>query len=124
MTGVTEEHSKITDQVAADPIQVAAIHDKDDRMPVTHHLKCWPEFFDAIAKGQKRHDLRRTCDRDFRAGDRLLLGEFNPRVKTYTGRTQSVEVTYVTSALQPCALSGMALNSDFCILSIVLIPAI
>lgn len=108
----------MTEQVAADPIQ-ATIRDESDRAPVTHQLKCWPEFFDAIAEGRKRHDLRRAYDRDFRVGDRLLLGEFDPRAATYTGRTQLVEVTYVTSALQPCALSEMALSPDFCILSIV-----
>jgi hypothetical protein len=89
-----------------------------DRAPLTHELKCWPEFFDAIADGRKRHDLRRSTDRDFRVGDILQLREFDPSSDFYTGRSQAVRVTYVTSADLPCALSGEALSRDFCILSI------
>ena len=29
-----------------------------ERGPIVHDLKCWPEFYDAIAAGEKRHDLR------------------------------------------------------------------
>jgi len=89
-----------------------------DREQIVHELKCWPQFFEAIAKGQKRHDVRRADDRDFRVGDRLRLREFDPQSQCYTGREQTVRVTYITSAKQPCALSECALNPDFCILSI------
>lgn len=91
---------------------------RTDRDAQVHSLKCWPQFFDAIAEGRKRHDLRRAHDRDFRAGDELLLCEYDPTARSYTGRRQRVKVTYVTSALQPCALSELALSPDFCILSI------
>ncbi len=87
--------------------------------PIAHELKCWPQFFEAIAEGRKRHDLRRADDRDFHVGDRLRLREFEPEAQQYTGREQVVEVTYKTSAEQPCALSNSALHPDFCILSIV-----
>ncbi len=93
-----------------------------DRGPVTHDLKCWPEFFDSIAAGQKRHDLRRATDRDFRVDDRLRLHEFDPARDAYTGSNLLVRITYVTSAERPCALSEEALNPDFCILSIVATP--
>jgi hypothetical protein len=93
------------------------------RPPLVHELKCWPQFFQAIADGEKRHDLRRATDRDFRVGDRLRLCEFDPDAKQYTGREQTVAVTYVTSADQPCALSEGALHPDFCILSIVPVQA-
>ena len=86
--------------------------------PVIHELKCWPQFFEAIATGRKRHDLRRADDRQFHVGDRLRLREFDPHSQSYTGREQTVEVTYITSAEQPCALSKGALDPDFCILSI------
>jgi hypothetical protein len=88
------------------------------RAPVVHELKCWPVFFDAIAAGRKRHDLRRISDRDFRVGDRMRLREFDPKAERYTGREQIVEITYLTSAEQPCALSRGALHNDFCVLSI------
>lgn len=88
------------------------------RKALTHELKCWPKFFNAIARGDKRHDLRRAADRNFRPGDQLLLREFDPESAAYTGRSQAVVVTYVTSADMPCALSEQALHPDFCILSI------
>ncbi len=87
----------------------------------THELKCWPEFFAAIAAGEKRHDLRRAHDRHFAVGDMLLLREFDPRAERYTGREQRVAVTYITSAEKRCALSDVALHPDFCILSITLL---
>ena len=83
-----------------------------------HELKCWPQFFNAIVEGRKRHDLRRSYDRDFEVGDKLRLREFSPVDREYTGRVHMVEVTYVTSADLPCALSGDALHPDYCILSI------
>jgi hypothetical protein len=88
------------------------------RLSITHELKCWPKFFEPISAGLKRHDLRRSKDRDFRVGDRLLLREFDPDCAAYTGRSQMVEITFITSAGEPCALSEEALNPDFCILSI------
>ena len=91
------------------------------RAPKEHGLKCWPQFFEAIAAGRKRHDLRRAHDRDFQVGDTLRLLEFDPQANCYTGREQVVEVTYITSAEQPCALSDGALHPDYCILSIALL---
>jgi hypothetical protein len=83
-----------------------------------HKLKCWTKFFDPIHRGEKRHDLRRATDRNFRIGDHLMLQEFDPEANRYTGRNQLVEITYITSSEEPCALSEIALNPDFCILSI------
>lgn len=96
----------------------AIVSSKLQREPVAHDLKCWPQFFEAIAAGRKRHDLRRAYDRDFRVGDRLKLREFDPETERYTGQEQTVEITYITSAEQACALSEEALNPDYCILSI------
>jgi hypothetical protein len=87
---------------------------------VTHRLKCWPEFFGPIKAGLKTHDLRRADDRDFSVGDRMLLEEYDPESRSYTGRTVLVQITYITSADLPCALSQDALHPDFCILSIAL----
>ena len=90
---------------------------KKVRLP-DHTLKCWPQFFNEIKAGRKKHDLRRNYDRHFQVGDRLLLREFDPRSEQYTGRSIAVEVTYITSTELPCALSKDALHPDFCILSI------
>jgi hypothetical protein len=86
----------------------------------THRLKCWPEFFDPIRRGLKTHDLRRADDRAFSVGDRMLLEEYDPEARSYTGRSVTVRITYITSADIPCALSQDALHPNFCILSITL----
>lgn len=103
------------------PISSNSRNDQDTARtanPATHRLKCWPEFFQAILDGRKMHDLRRCDDRHFSIGDRLELREFDPKTERYSGRELTVEVTYVTSAEVPCALSAQALDRNFCILSI------
>jgi hypothetical protein len=85
---------------------------------MTHELKCWPQFFQAIVEGRKTHDLRRADDRTFRVHDMIRLREFDPRVSRYTGREFMVEITYITSADFRCALSDQALDPAYCILSI------
>jgi hypothetical protein len=60
----------------------------------------------------------RHNDRDFRVGDLLRLREFDPTSQQYSGRELFVEVTYITSADVPCAISRRALHADFAILSI------
>lgn len=89
-----------------------------DRGPVVHELKCWPQLFEAIKEDRKRHDLRRADDREFRVGDLLKLREFDPQSERYTGREQTVRITYITSTEHPCALSESAIDPNFCILSI------
>lgn len=61
---------------------------------MTHDLKIWPEYFEAIRTGIKTFELR-VKDRDYRVGDTLLLREWNPKTHDYTGRTATVEVTYM-----------------------------
>jgi Domain of unknown function (DUF3850) len=82
-----------------------------------HHLKSWPDFFQPIKLGRRTHELRRN-DRHFIVGDVLVLHEFDPKANCYTGEQCQVEITSMTSFAQPCAVSGEALNPDFCILSI------
>lgn len=65
----------------------------DDFM--THELKTWPEYFEAVANGLKRFELRDSSDRDFKVGDKLRLEEWIPATKTYTGRYVTVRVLYV-----------------------------
>jgi len=83
-----------------------------------HSLKSWPKFFDPISAGLRMHELRRN-DRDFRVGDRIELREFDPEMNLYTGRKCLVMITSITSAGEPCAVSEIALDKDFCILSVV-----
>lgn len=88
------------------------------RAPVEHRVKSWPDLFEATLSGDKKHDMRRSSDRDYKVGDWLRLCEFDPITKRYSGRELRVRITYVTSAEFPCALSGDGLRDGYCILSL------
>ena len=84
-----------------------------------HELKTWPDSFEAVILGEKRHEFRMDDGRGFEVGDELCLREFAPckkcagsgRVRDYnesedcgcpkpygryTGDVCRVKVTYVT----------------------------
>lgn len=63
---------------------VADAAPKEPRPSKLHVLKCWPKFFKAIVSGEKTFELRKN-DRDFRVEDTLLLMEYDPETKEYTG---------------------------------------
>lgn len=48
-----------------------------------HELKTWPEFFDAVKRGEKTFEVRRD-DRGFQVGDTLRLVRWQP-AKGYAG---------------------------------------
>lgn len=48
--------------------------------------KTWPELFQKILEGKKNTDVR-LADFDVKEGDVLVLEEYNPKTKKYTGRT-------------------------------------
>ncbi len=83
----------------------------------THTVKSWIEFFEPISRGEKVHELR-FDDRNYQVGDVLSLQEYDPHASKYTGRTLKVQITYLTSAERPCAMSNAGLNKGFVILSI------
>lgn len=56
--------------------------------------KVWPEYFQAILDGKKKFELR-IADFECNVGDTLLLREWDPEIKDYTGREIKKEVTYV-----------------------------
>lgn len=59
-----------------------------------HNLKCWPEYFEAIAQGRKTFEIRYD-DRAYETGDVLFLREYSPFDKTYSGREIQVQVEYM-----------------------------
>lgn len=65
-----------------------------------HKLKIWPEYFQAVIDGEKKFEIRKN-DRCFSVGDELLLQEYNPKKKTYTGRQALAIVLYITDFGQP-----------------------
>ena len=56
--------------------------------------KIWPEYFNDVASGKKRFELR-VADFDIKEGDTLVLEEWNPETKQYTGRSIEKKVGYV-----------------------------
>lgn len=59
--------------------------------------KIWSEYFDAVASGKKRYELR-LADFDAHEGDTLVLKEWDPRTKEYTGR--SVKENHIHKEVQ------------------------
>jgi len=47
--------------------------------------KTWPELFQKMLEGKKTTDLR-LADFDIKEGDTLILEEYDPETKSYTGR--------------------------------------
>lgn len=59
-----------------------------------HQKKCWPEYFQAIIDGQKKFEVR-LADWKCEPGDELVLQEWNPVTKIFTGREMIKKVNYV-----------------------------
>ena len=72
----------------------------------THTLKTWPDFFDAVASGDKTFEIRKN-DRGFQKGDKLILEKFDPAEpeKYANANALYVDVTYV--------LNGFGLENGF-----------
>ena len=68
-------------------------------MPKVHELKIWPEHFTDILNGIKKYEVRED-DRGFGLGDRLLLLEWDPRTKEFTGRHCEVGVVHISHVYQ------------------------
>jgi hypothetical protein len=83
----------------------------------THHVKSWSHFFDAIKAGHKKHDLRRD-DRNYQAGDTVVLERYDNIKGIYTGEQCTAEISYITNNQFPCAFSSAVLPQDYCILSL------
>lgn len=56
--------------------------------------KAWPEMFEAVRDGKKTFDLR-LADWECKEGDILVLREWDPKTKKYTGRVLKKKVTFV-----------------------------
>ncbi len=56
--------------------------------------KTWPDIFELMNSGKKKFDLRLN-DFDVKEGDTLVLEEWDPNTKKYTGRKIEKKVDYV-----------------------------
>jgi len=70
---------------------------------MTHALKTWPQYFNQVVSGDKTFELRKN-DRDFKAGDIVLLQEYNADSEKYTGNEWTGIITYILSDAEPLGL--------------------
>lgn len=56
--------------------------------------KVWPEYFQEIFDGKKTFELRLN-DFNINEGDILILKEWNPKTKDYTGRVIEKTAGYI-----------------------------
>jgi len=57
--------------------------------------KTWPKYFQEVLEGKKKFEVR-LADFEVKEGDILILKEYDPAVKKYTGRVIEKKVSFVT----------------------------
>ena len=63
---------------------------------MVHKIKCEPRFFEESINGNKPFE-HRFNDRDYQVNDTLILQEWDPAKKDYTGREATFTVPYILS---------------------------
>ncbi|MBI4094872.1 MAG: DUF3850 domain-containing protein [Candidatus Liptonbacteria bacterium] len=56
--------------------------------------KIWPKWFHDVKRGKKKFEFR-VADFRVKSGDTLVLREWNPKTKKYTGRELRKKAKYV-----------------------------
>lgn len=82
----------------------------------THELKIYPSYFQMKMEGNKNWELREN-DRGFKTGDLLILKEWNPVLKRYSGRQIIDIVTAVTGANELLFNGQNVLPENYALLS-------
>ena len=75
-----------------------------------HELKTVQPFFDQVASGKKKFELRNN-DRDFKVADILILKLYDKGKDLFLGQDIAVRITYVLDQF-------VGLQQGYCILSI------
>jgi hypothetical protein len=75
-----------------------------------HHLKTWPEYFQAVHDGSKSFELREEDGRIFDVGDILYLEEWDA-MNRYSGRVVKRRVTYLLRGPKFGLLEGHVIMS-------------
>ena len=79
--------------------------------PKVHDLKTWPKPFQAVWDGDKTAEIRLN-DRAFEVGQSLLLREYDPETKTFSGRYVWGKITHILSG-------GFGLRENYVMMSFV-----
>lgn len=61
---------------------------------MVHELKCWPYYFERVKDREKTFEVRKN-DRDFQTGDVIILKEWDPKEKQFTGRLLGARIGYI-----------------------------
>jgi len=73
--------------------------------------KTWPDAFEKILSGEKTFDAR-LANFDCKPGDILVLEEYDPKLKKYTGRKVEKEVTFVLNTKKQKYWSQCDINKE------------
>lgn len=73
-------------------------------------LKIEPGYFNAVVEGNKTFDVRKN-DRPFNVNDEIILQEYYPETKKYTGREWRGVISYILFDERFC-------KKGFCILGL------
>lgn len=76
-----------------------------------HELKIWPDYFRWVDDGHKSFEVRRY-DRNFQPGQTLLLREWDPGSKEYTGRQVERKISFMMTG------GKHGIESGFCVLQL------
>lgn len=77
---------------------------------VIHELKILPDYYWEVFLGHKTFEIRKN-DRDFKTGDMVILKEWNPITKLYTGNKLARKIIYILKDVE-------GLEKDFILMSI------
>ena len=64
---------------------------------MTHYLKTLPAHFNSVKRGNKRFEIRNNSDRGFQKGEMVILCEYFPETKKFSGAEIMTIITYVTN---------------------------
>lgn len=82
-----------------------------------HELKCEPEYFQAVADGDKLFEVRLN-DRKFMVGDFIALNECEPNegmaLDNYTGRSALARISYILDDERFCKPGYVILGFRIC----------
>lgn len=84
---------------------------------IEHQLKTWPSYFGQIENNEKLFEVRKN-DRDFQVGDLLILQEYDPWHKKYTGAEIYCEVSSVLSGLPVDDPVFFGISQGYCVMGI------
>lgn len=76
-----------------------------------HELKTIQPYYELVFMGHKSFEVRKN-DRNYKSGDTLILREFNPLTKNYSGRTLARKVDYILEGGQ------FGIEKDYVVMSI------